>query len=84
MIIFFVRFYLEFFIFGLFFILNAVTLFLKRIYYDHLSAINCTIMTNESNYLSPECECAYLNSEDDQKYVNKQKLFLWLFNRKLG
>ena len=66
---FYFRFFVEAFVYMLFFILNAVTLFLKRIYYDHLGDINCTEITLEENHLTEECECAYRDPNDDLKYV---------------
>lgn len=66
---------MEAFVYMLFFILNAVTLFLKRIYYDHLGDINCTEITLEENHLTEECECAYRDPNDDLKYVPDKYLF---------
>ncbi|CAF0724642.1 unnamed protein product [Brachionus calyciflorus] len=61
------RFYLEVVIFALFFIINAVAIFLKRDYYNHLTLENCTI-DDEGNRLKPNCSCAYLNPIDDLHY----------------
>lgn len=64
------------FVYLLFFALNAVTLFLKRIYYDHLVDTNCTELDLVANHLSPECECAYRDPNDDLKYVCYLSSFL--------
>ena len=55
-------------IFILFFGLNALAIFLKRSYYDYLTANNCTESTPQ-NSLTEECQCAYLKPIDNHRVI---------------
>lgn len=60
-------FYLEVIFFSIFFILNALAIFLKKSYYDHLISKNCTNST-KYNMLLYSCKCAYLYPTDSFLY----------------
>ena len=62
------RFYLEFGCYIVYYILNSVSIFLKRLYYDYLIEHDCT-HTSNFNHLKSECKCAYLYPTDSSRYV---------------
>jgi hypothetical protein len=56
---------MEFVIFLVYYLLNAIVLFLKREYYEWLKQQACTDSTN----LVDQCQCAFLYPSDSGRYV---------------
>ena len=63
------RFYFEFALYIIFYLLTAICIFLRRTYYDYLVGHDCVNESSHGNHLSDTCHCAYLYPTDNLRYV---------------
>ena len=63
------RFYAEVVFYIVYFILFAIVMFLRRSYFDWLITQGCTHSTHLNNLIT-ECECAYRDPTDSNRFVS--------------